>query len=295
MQLVRRLKHNHFFILFTALIVPFIIHIVQRYNTYLYQAPHAILATLVPSIMSESRPVQTPPRMPVYFLGIGGPNFIENTEHPAYSQLGSIGQEIKTKLNPKAIVVFSAHWQEGPSTLSINVAQKTDLIYDFFGFPPHFYEYEYPNRGSPDIAEKVIGKLNGAGIEVNRVKRGLDHGVWVGFAAGMSIPLLQSLCKDVYSDDGANSIRSEEKPTRCTDCTGLLIRQRGLRSTLPDGSSTSEPTGRRRPDHWSRNGRAQSLRLPGHERVRQDSTVSDIPSSPPTLLSPFYSRFVGTQ
>jgi hypothetical protein len=30
----------------------------------------------------------------------------------------------------------------------------------------------------------VIEKLEGAGIEVERVKKGLDHGVWAGFIVG---------------------------------------------------------------------------------------------------------------
>jgi len=99
--------------------------------------------------------------------------------------MAAIGQEITTKVKPKAIVVFSAHWQDGPNSIKINVAEETDIIYDFYGFPTHYYEHEFPNKGSPEVAEMVIGKLEGAGIEVERVKRGLDHGVWAGFIIGM--------------------------------------------------------------------------------------------------------------
>ncbi|TVY93004.1 4,5-DOPA dioxygenase extradiol [Lachnellula willkommii] len=58
-----------------------------------------------------------------------------------------------------------------------------DSIYtnDFYGFPPHYYEYKFPYKGSPEVAEKVIGKLSAAGIEIEKVKRGLDHGVWARF------------------------------------------------------------------------------------------------------------------
>ncbi|EEU41689.1 uncharacterized protein NECHADRAFT_97760 [Fusarium vanettenii 77-13-4] len=137
-------------------------------------------------------------RTPVYFLGIGGPNFMEETDHPAYSQLVAIGQEITTKVKPKAVVVFSAHWQAGPSTIQINAAEETDLIYDFYGFPPHYYKYDYPNRGSPEVAEKIIEKLQDADIEVERVERGLDHGVWAGFMVAfdpvknpLNVPIVQ--------------------------------------------------------------------------------------------------------
>lgn len=134
--------------------------------------------------MSNSHTTQSS-RTPVYFLSIGGPNFIENHDHPAFLKLGDIGREITTKVKPRAIVVFSAHWQHGPSQVAVNVAEKGSLIYDFYRFPPHFYEYEFPHRGSRGAAENVIQKLSSAGIAVDRVERGLDHGIWVGFSAGM--------------------------------------------------------------------------------------------------------------
>ena len=110
---------------------------------------------------------------------------MEAQDHPAFLKLGETGREITTKVKPKAVVVFSAHWQHGSNTVAVNVAEKTDLIYDFYGFPPHYYEYEYPNKGSREVAEKVIEALSIAGFGVDRVHRGLDHGVWVGFLAGM--------------------------------------------------------------------------------------------------------------
>lgn len=129
---------------------------------------------------------ERPTRMPSYFLGIGGPNFMENIEHPAYLKLAEIGREITQRVQPRAIVVFSAHWQAHGNKVQVNAAEDTDLIYDFYGFPPHYYEYEFPNKGSPEIADKIAEILSAAGVEVEKVKRGLDHGVWVGFMAGKS-------------------------------------------------------------------------------------------------------------
>ncbi|PVH79200.1 putative aromatic ring-opening dioxygenase LigB subunit [Cadophora sp. DSE1049] len=149
-------------------------------------------------------------RTPVYSLGIGGPNFIDNTDHPASRQLSLTGQEITALKEPipKAILVISAHWQ-APSTtphkptLQINTSPNALLIYDFYGFPQRYYEVEYPNRGDPEIAERVAKLLEkrlgkGPGVSVERVERGLDHGVWVGFAAAfnpqsnpLNIPIIQ--------------------------------------------------------------------------------------------------------
>ena len=51
--------------------------------------------------------------------------------HPAYSRLGKVGQDITKSVGMKAVVVFSAHWQAThPGTVEINVAGETDLIYE---------------------------------------------------------------------------------------------------------------------------------------------------------------------
>lgn len=61
---------------------------------------------------ARSFPIMAGPssRTPAYFLGIGGPNFMENREHPAFKKLGETGREITTKVRPRAVVVISAHW-----------------------------------------------------------------------------------------------------------------------------------------------------------------------------------------
>ena len=109
---------------------------------------------------------------------------MEDSEHPAYAQLVKVGQEITQQVRPKAIVVFSAHWQSGPDKVEINAAENTEQIYDFYGFPAHYYEYKFPSRGSPELAEQVIQKLAAVDIGADKVTRGLDHGVWAGFIIG---------------------------------------------------------------------------------------------------------------
>lgn len=58
------------------------------------------------------------------------PNIMYQTDHPAYKKLQEIGAEITGKVSPKAVVVFSAHWQAGPNKIEVNTAEKTDLIYE---------------------------------------------------------------------------------------------------------------------------------------------------------------------
>ncbi|KFY93874.1 hypothetical protein V500_03502 [Pseudogymnoascus sp. VKM F-4518 (FW-2643)] len=141
-------------------------------------------------------------RTPVYFLSIGGPNTMDATEHPAYAKLSAVGHEITTLVKPKAIVVISGHWQDDSlndkSRAKINVAEEADLIYDFYGLPRRYYEYEFPNRGSPEVAERVAGLLREGGVEVEGVERGLDHGIWAGFIVAfdpkknpLNVPIVQ--------------------------------------------------------------------------------------------------------
>ncbi|KAJ3573242.1 hypothetical protein NPX13_g4773 [Xylaria arbuscula] len=127
-------------------------------------------------------------RTPVYFMSHGGPSTMFDTEHPVYSVLQNMGQEITQKVKPKAIVVFSAHWEASPNEIQVNTALMTDLIYDYYGFPPEYYDVKYPNIGSPELANKVIGLLRDAGIKAKGVSRGLDHGVYVGFSVGKQHP-----------------------------------------------------------------------------------------------------------
>lgn len=180
-----------------SLFIPLVYHILQSYTNNIWEADEAQLITKAATVMSDSSHLRGPARTPVYFLGIGGPNFMEDKDHPAYAKLEEVGREITAKVNPKAVVVFSAHWQDDPDKIKINVAEQTELIYDFYGFPPHYYEYKYPNKGSPEIAEKVVERLANASIDVERVTRGLGHGVWAGFIVGkllVTYPLEESGC-----------------------------------------------------------------------------------------------------
>jgi hypothetical protein len=85
---------------------------------------------LHPSLYSTS----TMPRTPVYFLSHGGPNIMEDYDHPAYAKLQEIGKEITEKVKPKAVVVFSAHWQAARNSIEVNTAADSiPLIYDYYG------------------------------------------------------------------------------------------------------------------------------------------------------------------
>ncbi|EAU32538.1 conserved hypothetical protein [Aspergillus terreus NIH2624] len=167
-------------------------------------------------------------RTPVYFLSHGGPNIMYDTDHPAYHKLAQIGREITGKVKPRAVVVFSAHWQAGRDTIHVNHAEMTELIYDFYGFPSHYYKEKYPNVGSREIANKVIDLLRQAGINAEGVKRGLDHGVWASFKCAfepdsnpLNVPIVQVSLFD--SEDPIQHYRLGQAVSQLRDENILII------------------------------------------------------------------------
>lgn len=79
---------------------------------------------------------------------------------------------------PRAILVVSAHWEEG--TVTLNGLDRQSTIHDFGGFPDALYRMQYPADGAPDLVHHVRSLLQAAGIpsQVDR-RRGLDHGAWI--------------------------------------------------------------------------------------------------------------------
>lgn len=107
------------------------------------------------------------------FLCHGGPTLIvEKNEYTDF--LKDLGK----KLAPKAVVIFTAHWESEITTISA-IDDTYDMIYDFYGFPKELYSAKYPAKGSVEVASKLQSILSGNGIESKLDEnRGLDHGAW---------------------------------------------------------------------------------------------------------------------
>ena len=79
---------------------------------------------------------------------------------------------------PKAIIVFSGHWEE--DCFAVTSSAKPALIYDYYGFPEHTYNLTYPAPGAPDLARQIIARLTHAGLPtLADDQRGFDHGVFI--------------------------------------------------------------------------------------------------------------------
>lgn len=107
------------------------------------------------------------------FVCHGGPTIVvEKNEYTDF--LKDLGK----KQTPKAVVIFTAHWESKFTTIS-SIDDTYDMIYDFSGFSKDLYSIKYPAKGSVEIASKLQAMLRNNGIESRLDEsRGLDHGAW---------------------------------------------------------------------------------------------------------------------
>jgi aromatic ring-opening dioxygenase catalytic subunit (LigB family) len=121
--------------------------------------------------------------MPTDYIPHGGGPWPFMPERAA--ELGSLtaflrGLIADSGTTPRAIVVISGHWEEPVPTVSAR--SDYSMFYDYYGFPEHTYELQYPAPGSPDVAREVADALAAAGIpSASEDSRGYDHGVFVPF------------------------------------------------------------------------------------------------------------------
>jgi len=127
-------------------------------------------------------------RMPTIYLSHGAPPLADDPIWP-----GQLADWSKHLPRPKSILVVSAHWEDAP--LALGATTTVPLVYDFWGFPQHYYEVKYAAPGAPQLADSVRKLLRGAGTPVQDVPdRGLDHGAYVPLVEmypKADIPVLQ--------------------------------------------------------------------------------------------------------
>jgi len=131
---------------------------------------------------------------PAFFISHGAPTIPIDAGAPAKAFLEGLGAALEDEVGrPRAILVVSAHWETQVPTVSAAPAPET--IHDFHGFPEALYRLRYPAPGAPDVARRVVDRLQAAGIEAGVDEtRGLDHGAWTPLLLshpGADIPVLQ--------------------------------------------------------------------------------------------------------
>ncbi len=99
--------------------------------------------------------------------------------------------------SPRAVLVISAHWIY--STLAVSTRERQEAWHDFGGFPAALYTLRYDAPGSPALAARIKGLLEGANIEGacfvgEDGERPLDHGAWMPlrhFFPSADVPVVQ--------------------------------------------------------------------------------------------------------
>ena len=135
----------------------------------------------------------TQTRMPALYLGHGAPPLLEDAEW-----LGELKGWADSLPRPRQILIVSAHWQTAP--LALSATRRVPLVYDFYGFPAHYYEMTYDAPGAPELAATVKGLMPSNEPVLERPSRGLDHGAWVPLKAmypEADIPVLQMSMPDL--------------------------------------------------------------------------------------------------
>lgn len=135
-------------------------------------------------------------RIPAFFFAHGSPLLIWPERLPSRTPLDAIGgpkgphaqflkdfgKTLLEKYNPKAVVVFSAHW-ETHGHIEVMSYESNHLLYDYYNFPEEMYKVQFQSKGSPAVASRIVELLKQNGILTRTLKqgRGLDHGVFVPF------------------------------------------------------------------------------------------------------------------
>jgi 4,5-DOPA dioxygenase extradiol len=131
--------------------------------------------------------------MPAIYLGHGAPPLLEDAAW--MEELGSWAAGLP---RPRAILIVSAHWQTAP--MAISATTRAPLVYDFYGFPEHYYRMTYDAPAAPALAERLRSLMPASEPLIERPGRGLDHGAWVPLRAmypEADIPVLQLSMPDL--------------------------------------------------------------------------------------------------
>lgn len=110
-------------------------------------------------------------RQPVLYLSHGAPPLADDPVWTA--ELAAWGRDLG---KPASILMISAHWENAPIAVG-STTPRTPLVYDFYGFPQHYYEVTYDAPAAPELAEAVASSLGGTVLQ--DPNRGLDHGAYV--------------------------------------------------------------------------------------------------------------------
>ena len=170
-------------------------------------------------------------RLPTYFISHGGGPWpwMADQLAGAYGALAASLQAMPGQLGvtPKAVLVISGHWEEPEFT--VMASPQPPMVYDYYGFPPHTYQIQYPAPGAPELAEQVRELIQGAGFAARLdTQRGFDHGTFTPLAViypNADVPVLELSMRVGYDPQEHMALGRALAPLRDE---GVLILGSGL-------------------------------------------------------------------
>ena len=207
-------------------------------------------------------------RMPTFFISHGGGPWpwLDGPFRRQFDTLERSLVDITAALpqKPRAVLVVTGHWEEPRFT--VGGAGQPGMIYDYSGFPPETYTIKYAAPGSPELAERVRGLLEQAGIaaEVDD-ERGFDHGTFAPLAVmypQADVPVVQLSLKQGFDPAEHLAVGRALRPLRDE---GILIVGSGLswHNLRAFGAAARAPS--EAFDEWL----GESLSAPPHERTER--------------------------
>ncbi|GAA5968536.1 hypothetical protein JCM11641_007670 [Rhodosporidiobolus odoratus] len=157
--------------------------------------------------------------------------------------LSDLGPSLMEKYKPKAVVVFSAHWETPGGGVVTDYGEENPLLYDYFGFPDELYDVKFSSSGNRALAERVVTLLQGAGIPGRLTSKleargedgrgfagpGLDHGTFVPlklmFGEVAPVPVIQVSISSNLSPASEYALGAAVEPLRKE---GVLVVAGGL-------------------------------------------------------------------
>lgn len=170
-------------------------------------------------------------KLPTYFISHGGGPWpwLKDSWGSMMAELEASLQDIPRQLGtrPKAVLVISGHWEEPAFT--VMASPRPPMVYDYTGFPPHTYQVQYPAPGDPELAKRVHGLLQAAGLPTQLdAERGYDHGTFTPLVAmypDADVPVVQVSLKHGYDPEEHLALGRALAPLREE---GVLIVGSGL-------------------------------------------------------------------
>ena len=137
------------------------------------------------------------PTLPTFYISHGGGPWpwVDGRMRETHQNLEAALKKMPQMLGmtPKAVLMISAHW-EAPEFAVMSHPRPT-MLYDYNNFPANTYQVQYPAPGSPQLAQRVQGLLQKAGIAASlEPARGFDHGTFVPMFViypDASVPIVQ--------------------------------------------------------------------------------------------------------